>query len=226
MSYVLEASQLCKHYGNNGEQHLVVLDHLDLSVSENEMVAITGASGSGKSTLLHILGSLDVPDQGVVRVNGTDIHGLPAKQLAAFRNNTFGFIYQFHHLLPEFTALENIAMPLIIQGTSSQVAQSKARDWLDRVGLNNKAGQLPAQLSGGERQRIAIARALINHPTLVFADEPTGNLDQDNSVIVFDLFAQLRAEYAMSCILVTHDQQLAARADRQLQLVHGQLVIS
>lgn len=225
LNVVLEASQLCKNYGH-GKHQLVVLAELSLSVAKHEMVAITGSSGSGKSTLLHILGSLDAPDKGVVRVKGTDIHGLPSRQLAAFRNSAFGFIYQFHHLLPEFTALENVAMPQIIQGTANRLALGNASDWLDRVGLSHKTSQFPAQLSGGERQRVAIARALINHPTLVFADEPTGNLDQDNSAIVFDLFKQLRTEYAMSCILVTHDQQLAAQADRRLQLVQGQLVSS
>ena len=188
------------------------------------MAAIIGASGSGKSTFLHCLGGLDTPDTGHVQVAGADVITMNAKQKASWRNQTIGFIYQFHHLLAEFTALENVAMPLLIAGKSSAKARARGRELLARVGLAEREAHLPSQLSGGERQRVAIARALANKPSIVFADEPTGNLDEHTAALIYELMLDLNKELGTSFIVVTHDHTLAAKLPRQLSMQQGKLV--
>jgi len=196
---------------------------LDLKVYEGEVLSIIGQSGSGKSTLLHLLGALDEPSSGTVNIQGVDIHQLSAKKQGDFRNKYLGFVYQFHHLLPEFTALENVAMPLLIRGNSSSEASSKALELIDRVGLAHRHTHKPGELSGGERQRIALARALVTEPTCVFADEPTGNLDQETADETYALMLELNKSLNTSFIIVTHDMQLASQMDRTLKLTHGLL---
>ena len=193
------------------------------TVNPGEQVAILGSSGSGKSTLLHILGGLDTPDEGEVLIKGQALHAFSSKQLAALRNRDIGFIYQFHHLLPEFTALENVAMPLLINGTSYKQAQAEATHRLEQVGLAHRLDHKPAALSGGERQRVAIARALVNNPAIVLADEPTGNLDHRTGDQVYALLRQLSEEQGTSFIVVTHDRSLAAQMDRTLTIMDGRL---
>lgn len=198
-----------------------VLKGVNLDIEQGEQIAILGQSGSGKSTLLHILGMLDNPTSGVVKMLGQDVTGLNETQRAAFRNENMGFIYQFHHLLMEFSALENVAMPLLIKGVNQQEAHQQANELLDLVGLSHRLNHNPAQLSGGERQRVAIARALVNKPKLVLADEPTGNLDKKNAEQVFQLFMQLNKEFKTSLVVVTHDLELAGRFKRVIKLDDG-----
>ncbi len=198
-----------------------VLKGINLDIRQGEQIAILGQSGSGKSTLLHILGMLDEPTSGVVKILGQDITGLNEIQRAQFRNENMGFIYQFHHLLMEFSALENVAMPLLIKGVSNQEANKEAAKLLELVGLSHRLNHNPAQLSGGERQRVAIARALVNKPKLVLADEPTGNLDKKNAEQIFKLFMQLNQELGTSLVVVTHDLELAARFSRVIKLDDG-----
>ncbi|WP_428983698.1 lipoprotein-releasing ABC transporter ATP-binding protein LolD [Psychrosphaera aquimarina] len=198
-----------------------VLKGINLDIRQGEQIAILGQSGSGKSTLLHILGMLDEPTSGVVKILGQDITGLNEIQRAQFRNENMGFIYQFHHLLMEFSALENVAMPLLIKGVSNQEANKEAAKLLELVGLSHRLNHNPAQLSGGERQRVAIARALVNKPKLVLADEPTGNLDKQNAEQIFKLFMQLNQELGTSLVVVTHDLELAARFSRVIKLDDG-----
>lgn len=200
-----------------------VLDDVNLTVEAGELVAIVGRSGSGKSTLLHMLGALDSPTQGHVFLEGNDIHAMNSKSQAIMRNNTMGFVYQFHHLLNEFTALENVAMPLLIAGVKVTEAQSKATEMLKRVGLSHRVTHIPAELSGGERQRVAIARALINEPKLILADEPTGNLDQASAETVFALIKELNETCDTAFVIVTHDEQLAKRLGRTLYMADGVL---
>lgn len=200
-----------------------VLTNISFTVNAGEQVAILGSSGSGKSTLLHILGGLDTPDEGEVLIKGQALHALSSKQLAALRNRDIGFIYQFHHLLPEFTAVENVAMPLLINGTSHKQAQAEATHRLEQVGLAHRLDHKPAALSGGERQRVAIARALVNNPAIVLADEPTGNLDHRTGDQVYALLRQLSEEQGTSFIVVTHDRSLAAQMDRTLTIMDGKL---
>ncbi|RUO44395.1 lipoprotein-releasing system ATP-binding protein LolD [Aliidiomarina taiwanensis] len=205
-------------------RRLQVLDTISFTLEHGEMAAIIGASGSGKSTFLHCLGGLDTPDTGAIHVAGADVVAMNAQQKAKWRNKTIGFIYQFHHLLAEFTALENVAMPLLIAGKSKAKAQARGRELLARVGLAERTAHLPSQLSGGERQRVAIARALANEPSIVFADEPTGNLDEHTAAVIYELMLDLNKELGTSFIVVTHDHTLAAKLPRQLLMQQGQLV--
>jgi lipoprotein-releasing system ATP-binding protein len=220
---VLEARGIVRGFAE-GSGSLQVLRGLQLQVAAAERVAIVGVSGSGKTTLLQVLGGLDAPDAGQVLVQGQDIHAMPERQRCALRNRTLGFIYQFHHLLPEFSALENVAMPLLVRREPVAEAMARARELLQQVGLSERLTHRPHQLSGGERQRAAVARALVTQPRLVLADEPTGNLDGANAAQVFELMLELNRERGTSLVVVTHDRRLAARMDRVLVLKDGILL--
>lgn len=222
MSNLIRIVDLNKSY-YDGLTELPVLKGVDLEVKKAEIVAIVGASGVGKSTLLHLLGGLDRPTEGTIFYEGEDIFALNDQELDRFRNEEIGFIFQFHHLLPEFTALENVAMPGLIARQKSDVAQNRAKELLEYVGLGERLEHRPFELSGGERQRVAIARALVNQPKVVLADEPTGNLDQKTSEAVHDLLWTLNDQFKQTFIIVTHNQTLAQRADRLIQLVDGQV---
>jgi lipoprotein-releasing system ATP-binding protein len=219
---VLDCRSVVRRF-NEGTSTLVVLDGVELQVQPAECVAIIGASGSGKTTLLQILGGLDEPDEGEVFINGEAMHGTDEATKGDLRNRNVGFVYQFHHLLPEFTAEENVAMPLMIRREPRPVAIEKAGELLSRVGLGERLHHKPGELSGGERQRAAVARALITKPQLVLADEPTGNLDAGNGEQVLNLMLQLNRELKTSLVIVTHDHSIAARMDRILVLEDGVL---
>ena len=219
---VLEARQVQKSF-RQGPVTLDVLRGVNVAISAGERLAIVGASGSGKTTLLQILGGLDRPTAGEVLVDGRDIHSLSERERGELRNHALGFVYQFHHLLPEFSALENVAMPLLVRRLPTREAKERARELLVRVGLGERLDHRPHQLSGGERQRAAVARALVTQPKLVLADEPTGNLDGKNAEQVFELMLELNRERATSLVVVTHDLRIAARMDRTLELESGML---
>jgi lipoprotein-releasing system ATP-binding protein len=219
---VLRAVGVRRGFSEGGAQ-LDVLKTVDLEVAAGERMAIVGVSGSGKTTLLQVLGGLDAPDGGQVLIEGQDIHALAERERCQLRNRAVGFIYQFHHLLPEFSALENVAMPLLVRRVSAHEARQRATTVLDRVGLSSRLTHRPHQLSGGERQRAAVARALVTDPSLVLADEPTGNLDGANARQVFELMLELNRDKGTALIVVTHDLQLASRMDRVLTLTDGKL---
>ncbi|MGK2946829.1 MAG: lipoprotein-releasing ABC transporter ATP-binding protein LolD [Candidatus Malihini olakiniferum] len=221
-SLLLQCNDLCKTY-QEGKLSTEVLRHVTFDMQKGEMMAIVGSSGSGKSTLLHLLGGLDVPTTGEVTFQGQALSKLSATEKSALRNRELGFVYQFHHLLPDFTALENVAMPLLIGNIPPVQAQEQARAILTAVGLDTRREHRSSELSGGERQRVAIARALVNNPSLVLADEPTGNLDQHTADIIFELLGELNVRQGKAFLVVTHDLSLAARLHRQLEIRDGQL---
>jgi lipoprotein-releasing system ATP-binding protein len=217
---MIEAENIHKSYDG-----LHVLKGVNLSIPKSEIVSIVGASGAGKTTLLQILGTLENPDRNNdsrLLVNEVDINSLNAKELARFRNENIGFIFQFHQLLPEFTALENICIPAFIKSTPKEQAEKRAKELLGFLGLQNRAGHKPSEMSGGEQQRVAVARSLINNPGVIFADEPSGNLDSESAEKLHKLFFELRAEFGQTFVIVTHNEELADMADRKLTMVDGQ----
>ncbi|HTU34867.1 MAG TPA: ABC transporter ATP-binding protein [Candidatus Acidoferrum sp.] len=219
-SELLRAEQLRKAY-LSGDQKITPLDRINLSIERGEMIAIVGPSGTGKSTLLHLLGALDTPTSGQVYFAGESLWSLLEEAQAEYRNRTVGFVWQRHHLLPDFTAAENVAMPLLVQGEAVKQAIQAAEGWLEEVGLRGRGSQRASELSGGEQQRVAIARALINQPVLLLADEPTGDLDERNAESVFELMRRLHESHHLTTVLATHNQSLARRADRVFLLEHG-----
>ena len=216
---MIELQGITKSFGS-----LQVLREIDLTIERGEVVSIVGPSGAGKTTLLQIMGTLDKPDSGSIRLNGVEVNRLGEKKLSAFRNKEIGFVFQFHQLLPEFTALENVTIPALIQGVSAGTARKQAQEMLDMLGLSERAAHKPAELSGGEKQRVAVARALINHPSVVLADEPSGSLDTQNKEELHRLFFDLRDKLGQTFVIVTHDEGLAAQTDRTIHLVDGQIV--
>lgn len=216
---MVEVKNLVKKYGS-----LCVVNDVSLNIAKGELVSVTGASGAGKSTLLHLMGALDIADSGSVLINGINLFSLSPKKQARFRNEKIGFVFQFHHLLPEFSAAENVAMPLWIAGKGKAEGLKSAKGMLEIVGLSARADHKPSALSGGEQQRVAIARALVNKPSIVMADEPTGNLDSANADAIHRLFVQLRKELSQTFVLVTHNKDLAALTDRNLEMRDGRIV--
>ena len=219
---ILACEAVCKNY-YDGQLNVQVLDNLTLQVEKGRSIGIVGASGSGKSTLLHILGGLDKPTSGRVSLMGQDLSELSQKQLSRLRNQHLGFVYQFHHLLPEFSALENVMMPLLIGKRPKEQARERALLMLEKVGLKNRVQHRPGELSGGERQRAAIARALVTDPACLLADEPTGNLDRKNALNILDMMMELKQELGTALVVVTHDDEMAARFDRVLNMTDGAL---
>lgn len=220
---ILACEAVCKNY-YDGQLNVQVLDNLTLQVDKGQSIGIVGASGSGKSTLLHILGGLDKPTSGRVSLMGQDLSQLSQKQLSRLRNQHLGFVYQFHHLLPEFSALENVMMPLLIGKRPKEQARERALLMLEKVGLKDRVQHRPGELSGGERQRAAIARALVTDPACLLADEPTGNLDRKNALNILDMMMELKQELGTALVVVTHDDEMAARFDRVLNMTDGALL--
>lgn len=216
---IIEARDIHKSFGK-----LEVLKGIDFHAEKGEIVAVTGASGAGKTTLLEILGTLSSPDSGTLEIDGTDVLRLGSRELASFRGQRIGFVFQFHHLLPEFTSEENVMIPALIAGKSASEARATARELLDTVGLTGRMNHKPSELSGGEQQRVAIARALVNSPAVLFADEPTGNLDSVTKEEIHKLFFDLREKLGQTIIIVTHDSSLAGRCDRALTMKDGRFV--
>lgn len=216
---MLQARGIHKSYGN-----LHILKGVDLEIDKGEIITIVGASGAGKSTLLHIIGTLDNPDQGSVILNNIEVNKLSSKRLSAFRNEHIGFIFQFHHLLPEFTALENICIPAFIAKRSKKEAERRAFELLELLGLTERAEHKPGELSGGEQQRVAVARAMINYPSIIMADEPSGNLDSANAESLHRLFVELRNNMGQTFVIVTHNESLANMADRKVLMKDGQII--
>lgn len=217
---MIELEGITKSFGA-----LQVLKGIDLSIGKAEVVSIVGPSGAGKTTLLQIMGTLDKPDAGRIVLNGTEINKLKSNQIAAFRNKEIGFVFQFHQLLPEFTAMENVMIPALIGGKSATVAQKDAMEMLDFLGLAERAKHKPSELSGGEKQRVAVARALINHPSVVLADEPSGSLDTKNKEELHKLFFDLRDRLGQTFVIVTHDEGLAAQTDRTIHIKDGRIIL-
>lgn len=215
---MIQLEGITKSFGS-----LHVLKGIDLTINKGEVVSIVGPSGAGKTTLLQIMGTLDKPDSGRIVLNGTEVNRLKEKELSAFRNKEIGFVFQFHQLLPEFAALENVMIPALIQGVSASEAKKKAREMLDFLGLSERASHKPAELSGGEKQRVAVARALINHPAVVLADEPSGSLDTQNKIELHRLFFDLRDKLGQTFVIVTHDEELAAQTDRTIHMIDGMI---
>ncbi len=220
MSSIIACQSLCKTYEG---LDVAVLNGIDLNINNGEQIAIVGESGSGKSTLLHLLGGLDTPTSGAVELTGKNLSQLSEAEKGLLRNQSLGFVYQFHHLLPEFTAIENVAMPLLIRRLSREVALEKAQQMLEKVGLKHRLEHMPGELSGGERQRAALARALVTQPACILADEPTGNLDRVTANQVFDLLLDINKAQNTSLVVVTHDLGLAAKMQRQYRLEDGKL---
>ena len=220
-SVILKANNINKSFRSNEKVTLKILKSISLDVEENKISVIVGASGAGKSTLLHILGGLDKPDSGEVIFNSTNIYNLTDDKLARFRNNNIGFVFQFHHLLPEFTALENIMIPQMINGVPEKKASMQAKDLLNEIGLIERVNHKPAELSGGEQQRVAVARALANDPEIILADEPTGNLDSQNSIILQELFTKLKNKLNKTFIIVTHNRELMFLGDNLFEMKDG-----
>lgn len=221
-SILLETVDLCKSF-RDGDRVVDVLSGISLQVHSGEIIALLGASGAGKSTLMHIMGALDRPSAGTVRYMGEDLFRKSESQLATFRNSAIGFVFQFHHLLPEFTALENVMMPALINGMSRKEAMDRAESLLEEVGLRQRVTHKPGELSGGEQQRVAVARALVMDPKLLLADEPTGNLDMKTSESIHQLFTDLHASRGLTVVVVTHNEMLAARTGRQIRLLDGKI---
>lgn len=215
---MLEAKGIYKSYGT-----LAILKGIDLHVAKGEIVSLVGASGAGKSTLLHIIGTLDRPDRGTLVIDGTNIDKLSTKQLSAFRNAHIGFVFQFHHLLPEFTALENVCIPAFIKRVGRKAAEHRASELLELLGVSHRSAHKPGEMSGGEQQRVAVARALVNNPAIVLADEPSGNLDSENATALHQLFVELRAQLNQTFVVVTHNEELANIADRIVHIKDGQI---
>lgn len=216
---MIQINGLEKNYGA-----LQVLKGINLEIADRSVISIVGASGAGKSTLLHLIGTLDKPDNGKVLIDGTDLYTLSDKELAAYRNQNIGFVFQFHHLLPEFTAVENVALPAMIAGRSKAEAMKRAEELLDFLKLKERLTHKPSQLSGGEQQRVAVARALVNNPKLILADEPSGNLDSENASKLHQLFFDLRDQFHQTFIVVTHNNELAEMSDRKITIKDGQIV--
>ncbi|MBB2952803.1 lipoprotein-releasing system ATP-binding protein [Sphingobacterium sp. JUb56] len=217
---MLQAKSIFKSYGP-----LPILKGVDIEVAKGEIVSIVGASGAGKSTLLHILGTLDLADKGELYINGTNISALNAKKLSAFRNEHIGFVFQFHHLLPEFTALENVCIPAFIKGVGRKDAEVRAMEILDLLGVAHRASHKPTQMSGGEQQRVSVARALINNPFIILADEPSGNLDSENATALHQLFFDLRDKFEQTFVIVTHNEELARISDRTIHMRDGIVIV-
>lgn len=217
---MLQAKSIFKSYGP-----LPILKGVDVEVAKGEIVSIVGASGAGKSTLLHILGTLDLADKGELYINGTNISALNAKKLSAFRNEHIGFVFQFHHLLPEFTALENVCIPAFIKGLGRKDAEVRAMEILDLLGVSHRSGHKPTEMSGGEQQRVSVARALINNPFIILADEPSGNLDSENATALHQLFFDLRDKFQQTFVIVTHNEELARISDRTIHMRDGIVIV-